>query len=122
MLKRKSLQHCVVDLDAGLSSATLSTWFKTLMAELLHQWQELASLTATLSKAHRLSSSSAHTVGKLMQGLEDTATQGCFGLMLPHVGQKLAGEQGTLAEQFQLTHLCIFLLEVAALPDEQSTG
>eukprot|EP00891_Asterochloris_glomerata_P001596 jgi/Astpho2/1596/Aster-x0071 len=51
-----------IDLATGLSSATLSTWFKTLMAELMHQWQELASLTATLSKAHRLSSSSAHTV------------------------------------------------------------
>ena len=66
MLRGKTLQHCVLDLPTGLSTATLSAWFKTLMAELLHQWQELASLTATLSKAHRLSSSSAHTVGKLM--------------------------------------------------------
>ncbi len=103
MLKSAHAEHsaplaCVVDLATGLSSATLSTWFKTLMAELMHQWQELASLTATLSKAHRLSSSSAHTVGKLMPALEDTATQSCFGLMLPRVRQKLAGEQGILAE------------------------
>ena len=112
MLEREPLQHCVVGLDAGLSSATLSTWFKTLMAELLHQWQELASLTATLSKAHRLSSSSAHTVGKLMPGLADAATQGCFGSMLPRVRQKSAEEQGTLAANLQHTNLRISWLEL----------
>ena len=106
MLSNNPLQHCVLDLATGLSSATLSTWFKTLMAELLHQWQELASLTATLSKAHRLSSSSAHTVGMLVPGLEDTAPQSCFGPMHPHVRQELAGEQGALADESLHTCAC----------------
>ena len=68
------------------------------MAELLHQWQELASLTATLSKAHRLSSSSAHTVGMLM----GYGTQSCFGAMHSFMRQELAGEQNPLKNRYVL--------------------
>ena len=55
---------------AGLTGATLVCWFKTLLAELLHQWQGLASLTAALSKLRHLRADmpSAHLVCHIFMG------------------------------------------------------